>query len=67
MQVEPGQSNVFDVVGISLEVGEAWCDEGLIDGVLDSVRSRFVGHGRDEVMRSVEPSELPVGRTHPAR
>jgi hypothetical protein len=29
-----------------------WCDEGLIDGVLDPVRGRFVGrgHGRGEAV-----------------
>ena len=50
MQVEPGESDVFDVVQF-LEMGEIRRDEGLIDGVLDLVRGRFVGrgHGRDEV------------------
>ena len=51
MQVEPCESDVFDVVPF-LEIREVWCYEGLIDGVLDSVRGRFAGrgHGRGEVV-----------------
>ena len=44
MQVEPGESDVSDVVPF-LEMEEIWCDEGFTGGVLDPVRSRFVGHG----------------------
>lgn len=47
MQVEPGESNVFDVVPF-LEVVEIWCDEGLVDGVLDPVCGKFAGHDRGE-------------------
>ena len=43
MQVEPGESDVFDVVPF-LEVEDVWCDEGLIDGIFDPVRGWFVGH-----------------------
>ena len=44
MQVEPGESNILDVVPF-LEMEEIRCGEGLIGGVLDPVRSRFFGHG----------------------
>ena len=44
VQVEPGESNVPDVLPF-LEVVEIWCNESLIGGVLDPIHSRFVGCG----------------------
>ena len=44
MQVEPGESNILDVVPF-LEMEEIRGGEGLIGGVLDPVRGRFFGHG----------------------
>ena len=68
MQVEPGESDVFDAVPF-LEIREIWCDEGLIDGVLDPVRGWFVGrgHGRGKAMgwraqgRRFSSSQISVG------
>ena len=52
MQVEPGESDILDVVPF-LEMVEVRCDEGFINGVLNPARGLFVGrrHDLDEAMR----------------
>ena len=73
MQVEPGESDVFDPVPC-LETGEIRCDEGLIGGVLDPVRGQFIGrgHGHGEAMgwrargkRFLIAAEVIIGRVSP--
>ena len=52
MQVEPGESDILDVVPF-LEIVEVRCNEGRVDGILDPALGWFVGcrHGPDKATR----------------